>query len=562
VEQNNSVAFTKYYDIPAKDPFSLLEPVNLDVITTGLDDMIATSLQQNNEFITLQKHNNNNLGGAKAVLNFHKYAEQVAKRSVRGKRLTTGHSFARNYFNDASSILSTILGRYSKITKGSSEPIQDLAQCFNAFAEKFCRDFSYLADSFSPPSDHPLIAQFVISASAKSLGLLTYINRTTDPDKINFHFYEYMRALQEKNLHPDVYDKNYDEWSNMIDFFAKKQAKADVRHFFEQRIKDSQGVSAFQKHMNALFAPYARRLAEIMHEVLLPNVIIASNHPDSYIGAKIAQNIQEFEDAYPLACPKNFANDFTEYDSSQYALSPYANALFMLFMGAPPKLVDVYINIRMHWVLACDLVKLYGSEKMHSGEPFTLIGNTIFGMLVIAFCIRFTLLVFAVFKGDDSAIRATEISFELFSSDWTGGRGLQLKAEYPCHMEFAGMLITPYGFFPDVIRKVVKFLSTVFRDRAHYQSSVINLKADLQCILSAEHIAYGSSALAQYYNEVNRTNKINGDFVRQCLSFLYHQTTVDYADLVDVESEIFSIYSDYPDNTSHYRGHVYITSFI
>lgn len=505
--------------------------------------MIATRFLENPDVGAIQQLVNTNKGGGHAVIKWSKYLERIVKEKVRGKNLGT-HSFARRYFNFASTSFYTFLDRYSKKTVGSNTPMADLAECFESFSTKFCQFFP--GHEFHP-TNHPMLLEFYAMAGPNTLNLLGFIQSRSDPDMMNKHFFEYMKALQEKNLPAEDIQVEFGIFSMYIDFFSKKQAKPDVRHLFEERLKCGQGVSAFKKHLNALLAPYSRCLAELLHVFLKPNVLFASNRPDSEIGAEAAEHLNAFVENHPNITPENAADDFSEYDSSQYVLSPLINCVFMLAMGAPHLLVDMYMTMRTDWVLSNDMFKMYGHEKMHSGEPFTLVGNSLFCMFVIANTMDFDLLAYALFKGDDSGLCGHNVRFNNAAMQWTTSRGLILKAEFPKFMEFTGMLVTRFGFFPDVIRKTVKFLSNVFRDSSHYKEAVMNLDADLACLTSQEHILYGAQALSEYYAEQGKTNNVSAEHIIMLLSFLSNQTTVQYDELPDVDLEMFSVYSDEPE---------------
>lgn len=524
-------------NIEFKDLIKHLDKVDLETVMTQLDDMIYTQYRENNSFDSIQQLDINNKGGAKVKLNLAKFLTKYVREKITGRQLAR-KTYARRYFNFVSTMLYTMLDRYSKSTIGSNNPYGDTVKCLNDFAEKFCRDYSHLADKYIRVN-HKIGDTIYTEASPKLLGLLAHVQMTSNPDLINYHYYEYMKSLQQKGLKRDQFDVEFDEWFRTIDFFSKKQAKPDVRHFFEQRVKAGQGVAAWQKHINALFAPYSRCTAQMLHNILLPNVFLASNRPDSEIGVDIAQKLDEFVKQYDIKMDL-LANDFAEFDSTQYMMSPILNSVFMLHLGAPPLLVDVYLNMRQHWTLSNDIAKIHGHEKMHSGEPFTLVGNTLFCMVIIAHCIDFDELCFGVFKGDDSGLGGINLRFNNNVLQFAKKRGLIMKADYPPFLEFAGSLITPYGYYPDVIRKTVKFLSTIYRDNKHYDDSIRNLVADLQCIQSVEHMICGSNALADYYNWLDKTTKITPSFVHQCLSFLYYQTTVKYDTLLSVNSEMLT----------------------
>jgi hypothetical protein len=212
-------------------------------------------------------------------------------------------------------------------------------------------------------------------------------------------------------------------------------------------------------------------------------------------------------------------------------------------MGAPPLLVDMYLTMREDWILTDEIFKLHGHHKMHSGEPFTLVGNTLFGMFVIARSVLFDDLAYAAFKGDDSAICGVNVRFDAEALGWCSSRGLQLKVEYPPFMEFTGLLVTKYGFFPDVVRRTAKFLSNVFHDNSHYKEAVMNLDAELGCLTSVEHLLYGAQALSEFYRFQDKTNPISADSILLLVSFLSQQKNVHYDDLVDVDKSVFTAFS-------------------
>jgi len=481
-----------------------------------------------------------NKGGGKCVVKWSRYLERIVREKIRGKHLGTP-ALTRRYYNFTSMAFFTLLDRYSKITKGSHDPFEDLVSTLDAFVEKFVRDLDDVPHNYHVPNN-TLAQRLWARVSPKSRKLLAYISRISEPSRLDAHYFEYMKALQSKNLPADQIQVEFDVFSQYIDFFSKRQTKASIRHYFERVQKAGQGVSAFQKHVNALFAPYARNMAEIFHDILKENVILASNLPDAELYARAAHCMSDSE-AAGHHC-RNFAGDFTEYDSSQYSLSALINATFMAFMGAPELLIDLYVNMRHSWVLADDVFKLYGHEKMHSGEPFTLIGNTAFGMFVIAHCITFSHLSYAMFKGDDSGLHGTDLGFNNEALHWLLDRGLQLKDEFPPAMEFAGAFVTPDGGFPDVIRKVAKFLSTIFADDKHYRQFILNLDADLAMITSYRHFLVGCEYVATYYNSTRKTNPITSDDVQALVGFMYHHKRTPFDELVDFSAEALHFYTD------------------
>jgi len=519
----------------------LLEPQKFDNISAEtasniLDGIINSNNILDDHIAQIGCLRANNKGGGRGVLNLDKYLQRLARETrVRGRKLPV-HSHARNQYNNAGVVLYTLLDRYSKVTKGPIEALPDLIECFEPFCEKFCRQVPY--EPLITPPTHQLAIEFLANCGPRSIAVYNYIANRCRPDDFTIHYANYMSALQEKCLPPELLQKELDEFSFFIDFFAKRQAKPDIRHFYDTRMKASQGVSAFQKHVNALLSSYSRQTTEALLDILLPNVVIATNRSDAELGTYIGQIISDSD----VLDDNNFANDFSEYDSSQYALSPMANSLFMSMFYAPNFVIDIYLSMRLKWRLNDAMVKFYGSQKMHSGEPFTLIGNTLFGMLIIARAIEYDRLTYAVFKGDDSALNGLNVRFRADALNWTTSRGLQMKDEYPPFMEFASFILTKFGFFPDVLRKSAKFLSTIFRDLTHYKQAVLNLDADLKCITSAAHVELGCIATAAYYNWLGRTDYVDPHDIYLLLGFLQNQVHVRYDQLPEYDKETFFDY--------------------
>jgi len=522
------------------EPVPLDRNVTADIVSDVLDGYMNSNNILDDHIAQVGILHAENKGGGRGILNAEKYIARIVKQTrIRGKKLPT-HTHARNQFNLTSVMLYTLMDRYSKITIGSNDAIDDLIACFETFATKFCKPIPYEPLQIQPT--HELAIKFLANCGPNATALFNYVSNRSVYDDFTVHYAAYMRSLQEKNIPADMLQKEFDDFSAFIDFFAKRQAKADIRHFYDTRMKASQGVSAFQKHVNALLSSYSRQLAETLHTILLPNVLLASNRSDAELGAYIANIMQA--DKYEDIC-ENLANDFAEYDSSQYSLSPMANSLFMSMFHAPDAIIDLYLSMRSNWRLNDDVIKFYGSQKMHSGEPFTLVGNTLFGMLVISYVVDFDHLCFAIFKGDDSGLRGINVRFSEIVQTWTKQRGLSMKDEYPPFMEFAGMIITALGFFPDVLRKCSKVLSTVYRDFNHYKQAVLNLDADLTCLTSAAHVNLGVQATAAYYNWLGRTNTVHASEVELLLGFLQNQVHVEYADLPIYDKEVFFDFTNY-----------------
>nr|ATY47660.1 non-structural polyprotein [Hepevirus sp.] len=204
-----------------------------------------------------------------------------------------------------------------------------------------------------------------------------------------------------------------------------------------------QGISAWSKTTVALFGPLFRAIEKQIKDRLPPSVFFEDLYDESVLSAAVA------------ASPglKVFENDFSEFDSTQNDFSLSLECLLMEEAGAPDWLVTLYHLIRSSWVLQAPQESLKGKWKKHSGEPGTLLFNTVWNMAVIAYCFDFQDLSCCGFKGDDSFVCCSSFSLRQEASDMIAGCGLKLKQQFRAIGSYAGVIIAPgVGVVPDVVR--------------------------------------------------------------------------------------------------------------
>jgi hypothetical protein len=503
-----------------------------------MDDIIPSVAALDDHFAFISASDCVNPGGGRAIIKINHYLDRAYKINLRGKTIPGSHTLCRRQVNIAQTALSCIMRRYAKVTKGSRTILLDTVECFDAFTRKFCRDFTDFAPLFQiPPTavDDVFYNHFILAVSPRTLGFLYQLSVVCPPEDYTFHLKEYAKSLQSKHLPSEMYDREIDRFSSYISFFSKKQAKPDIRIGYLERDKAPQGISAFSKELNYLLSAYSRTLSAGFQSLLLPQVKYNSNESDACIGDEIGQILTDMRSRDRKI--DAFICDFAEYDSTQYELSAQLNSIFMLSIGASLPLVNYYRIMRFKWRLGDDTVTLYGKQKMHSGEPFTLFGNTLFGMMVLARLVDFDELACAIFKGDDSSILGDNITIASNCTDWANDRGLVLKIEQPPAAEFAGIVVTPVGYIPDALRRTAKVLSNVYHDKAHYNEAIINLRADLDCIRSQENLVAGVEYLRAYYNYTGLTNEVTSDQIMRLLGFLNAQANVCYHELQDFNKD-------------------------
>nr|CAB1035018.1 ORF1 [Paslahepevirus balayani] len=207
--------------------------------------------------------------------------------------------------------------------------------------------------------------------------------------------------------------------------------------------KVGQGISAWSKTFCALFGPWFRAIEKEILALLPPNIFYGDAYEESVFAAAVsgAGSCMVFE------------NDFSEFDSTQNNFSLGLECVVMEECGMPQWLIRLYHLIRSAWILQAPKESLKGFWKKHSGEPGTLLWNTVWNMAIIAHCYEFRDFRVAAFKGDDSVVLCSDYRQSRNAAALIAGCGLKLKVDYRPIGLYAGVVVAPgLGTLPDVVR--------------------------------------------------------------------------------------------------------------
>nr|QCF29653.1 polyprotein [Swine hepatitis E virus] len=207
--------------------------------------------------------------------------------------------------------------------------------------------------------------------------------------------------------------------------------------------KVGQGISAWSKTFCALFGPWFRAIEKEILAALAPNVFYGDAYEDTVLAAAVAGTPGS----------KVFENDFSEFDSTQNNFSLGLECVIMEECGMPQWMIRLYHLVRSAWVLQAPKESLRGFWKKHSGEPGTLLWNTVWNMAVIAHCYEFRDFKVAAFKGDDSVVLCSDYRQSRNAAALIAGCGLKLKVDFRPIGLYAGVVVAPgLGTLPDVVR--------------------------------------------------------------------------------------------------------------
>nr|ATY47665.1 non-structural polyprotein [Hepevirus sp.] len=257
---------------------------------------------------------------------------------------------------------------------------------------------------------------------------------------------EFVKAMSDKGqdgsliVQLDLADRD----ATRITFFQKDCNKFTLDETVAHG-KVGQGISAWAKTMVALFGVWFRAIEKAIVDALPDNVL----YGDQFV-------IERFSALVEAANFRRvFENDFSEFDSTQNNFSLDLECTIMEECGMPGWMVNLYHLIRSAWVLQAPQEGLRGYWKKHSGEPGTLLWNTVWNMAVISHCYDFQDMAMAAFKGDDSVVCCSLYTTTGAAASLISGCGLKLKVNFNDVGSFAGLIVCPgVGVVKDVVRFV------------------------------------------------------------------------------------------------------------
>lgn len=441
-------------------------------------------------------------GGGRLTIKMEKFMDNMRKMHLTGFKIVK-NTFAKQQFSDALTAIGSMSGRYCKNTRriGINMVVNDVASMFNNFS-KLVRDD--LPDIDIPMDfDDELTMQVLNKLDHKTLVWLKHLRRSaTREGMYEYHHSEALRSIDAKQMSREEYDtlieSSKDFW---VSFFPKKQVKAKLQTQAYDFRKVSQGVAAYMKNINILYAAFGRLAAQLLPTVLLDNVIMAANMTDAEFSARVGEIKKKYTEKHGVKKLDKAAGDFTEFDSTQGVMAYILTSVLYIILGMPPCLVARLRDHSDKWTMYTDFIKVIGELKFHSGTFETWFRNTFYNMCNISSVYTWVLLVLAVFTGDDSALEGLDIQFT--NQEWLEKNKLLLKDEKPPVIEFAGKFICDHAVAPDALRRVAKYLSKIYSSQEQYSETIISLRNGLEMIPDQYTLDEVCALTNQYYNYTN-----------------------------------------------------------
>jgi len=323
----------------------------------------------------------------------------------------------------------------------------------------------------------------------------------------------FIKRLWSMLTNPDDFLKYKDieaEWDDschtFVQFHMKKQPKEVRTPGYDGIFKAGQGVSAWSKMYNIMISGMIRYFSYIMTHSDKEYIQNSYGLSDKDLSAQVKKMAGHTVKNNNI---KKVVNDFSEFDSAQDEVSILAFAFYLRKLNFPDKIIRFYVKLRLRWNMALrssclgvqTITILKGTEKKHSGEPATLDGNTWFNKAVIGVCVNIVNPYFLGFKGDDCIMIADEVVIvrKGLTTMWQY-LGYKFKINFVKYAEYIANIITPEGFYPDLIRRASRVISKIYSDKADWDE-IRQSTADALAVIPNGYSDMGNKFLVQHYKE-------------------------------------------------------------
>lgn len=342
----------------------------------------------------------------------------------------------------------------------------------------------------------------------------------------------------------------YDNYTFIVQFHLKRQPKCIAKHGFGGEWKAGQGVSAWSKLLNVMMAAMADLSEKRFMQVLKKEVLVCYGLSDAEIGDRFNQVSSLFFDRNL----KVTNTDINEFDSSQNKSGVRANVDISRLCGIPTTVINLYEAQRTKRMLRMfgdspagkHVLKLLVLAKQDSGQKMTLFHNSSYTLSIMGSSFDFKNIKFVGVKGDDFICVSEKADVRFIGKERSIDKhGYKIKMLDGKMNEFIANIITPQGFFPDLIRRTTRVMSRLITHPDDWDEIKRNADDSLSVI---RDYGVGLDCAEMYYNE-------RGIYIsKQELEMLYHflyQVTWD-KDLLPTKTEDFIFRTIDPSKAKQY----------
>jgi hypothetical protein len=368
-------------------------------------------------------------------------------------------------------------------------------------------------------------------------------------ENIIAHFIDCMKNGKPNKL-SDLEKEWYDSYHDIVSFHLKRQPKEVRKANYDAEFKAGQGVAAWSKIMNVIFSSFTRTFTNLITKFLKKNVQWSFGASD----AELSEFFMGYSDHFKVdgsklnsKAFKKLLTDFAEFDTSQEMMSVLAAEIILRSVGFNQDILAFYRQKRSEWTMINHgeefgvplMILLSGVWNQHSGQPFTLSGNTLFNMAAIGMCYNIEEMACAAFKGDDAIVVARVIEERVAGTQSLIDLcGYKIKAHFVGIAEYIANIIVPYyGFFPDVLRRTSRILSKIYTIKDDWIEIRKSTADALDVISDDEHLYVGAEVAVKFYAQFGIHLTVSD--ILTLIKFLMQLVKLEHIE--DIPTKMFTI---------------------
>jgi hypothetical protein len=281
-------------------------------------------------------------------------------------------------------------------------------------------------------------------------------------------------------------DKKYENQFKGFDNFDSHTIRFHLKDIFKPKVGDiadptkcGQGISAWNKDAQVMFGIGARFANFQFMKYLQDHCVYDNRITPTEMKEKLTQLMSNL----PSVC-KNGITDFTMFDSQQDEFTQAIEKYFLLRLGFSQDFIDHYYSFRSNYTIIGGSIKGKSKFEKTSGEPMTLLMNTIISAVLSNYFLRGEGKFLLAMKGDDGFKRQANLRLDEERYEKVAQyTALKMKIMISREAEFCGYVITDSLFVDSIPRKLHKLLSHHFKDYIHftqYQQSIRDFIAQFE----------------------------------------------------------------------------------
>nr|UCJ02336.1 237k protein [Beet necrotic yellow vein virus] len=276
--------------------------------------------------------------------------------------------------------------------------------------------------------------------------------------------------IMDKAMH-DMVTKNYqgqmeEEFTRNAKLyrFQLKDIEKPLKDPETDLAKAGQGILAWSKEAHVKFMVAFRVLNDLLLKSLNSNVVYDNTMSETEFVGKINAAMNIVPDS-----AINGVIDAAACDSGQGVFTQLIERHIYAALGISDFFLDWYFSFREKYVMQSRYVRAHMSYVKTSGEPGTLLGNTILMGAMLNAMLRGTGPFCMAMKGDDGFKRQANLKIndqmlKLIKKETV----LDFKLDLNVPITFCGYALSNGHLFPSVSRKLTKIAAHRFREYKHF----------------------------------------------------------------------------------------------